>query len=119
MAASEPSGAEVWPRVERSEQVRTDSKGRIKTQNRWELVLENTGHEPARHVHFRLEPENEEDEVAMLAANDPGELEVFAPRSDASYLLIMSMGVAEQARCVVSWEDSAGEHENIATLRFF
>jgi hypothetical protein len=56
--ATPSGGTEVWPRVERSEAVRTDSKGRVKTENRWQLVLSNTGDEPARRVRYRLEAES-------------------------------------------------------------
>lgn len=116
--ATSSRGTEVWPRIERSESVKTDSKGRVKTQNRWQLVLSNTGDEPARRVRYRLEAEDPEDNLP-LRSDDPGELEVLAPHTDAAYTLFMHMGVADQARCVVTWEDSAGEQENVATLRFF
>lgn len=113
-----PQGTEVWPRIERSEAVKTDSKGRLKTENRWQLVLSNTGDEPARRVRFRLETEGPDDNLP-LQTDDSGELEVLAPHTDAAYALFMHMGVADQARCVVTWEDSAGDRENVATLRFF
>jgi hypothetical protein len=112
-------GTEVWPRVERSETVRTDAKGRAKPESHWQLVLSNTGDEPARRVRYRLEAEDTDDDNLPLQLADPGELEVLAPHSDAAYTLLMHMGVAEQARCVVTWEDSIGERENVATLRFF
>jgi hypothetical protein len=113
-----PQGTEVWPRIERSEAVKTDSKGRLKTENRWQLVLSNTGDEPARRVRYRLEAEGPDDNLP-LQTDDSGELKVLAPHTDAAYTLFMHMGVADQARCVVTWEDSAGERENVATLRFF
>jgi hypothetical protein len=116
--ATPSGGTEVWPRVERSEAVRTDSKGRVKTTNRWQLVLSNTGDELARRVTYRLEAESPDDDLP-LQRDDPGELEALAPHTDAAYTLLMHMGVANQARCVVTWEDSAGERENAATLRFF
>jgi hypothetical protein len=116
--ATPSRGTEVWPRVERSEAVRTDSKGRVKTENRWQLVLSNTGDEPARRVRYRLEGESPDDDLP-LQGDDPGELEALAPHTDAAYTLFMHMGVADQARCVVTWEDSAGEREKVATLRFF
>ena len=112
------ASAEVWPRIERSENVRTDARGRVKTENRWQLVLSNTGDEAARNVRYRLEAENPDDNLPH-ELGDPGELEVLAPHTDAAYTLMMFMGVADQARCVVSWEDSEGERENVATLRFF
>ena len=113
-----PAGAEVWPRVESSEHVRTDSKGRIKTRRRWQLVLANTGAEPARNVRYHLEPEDEGDDLPFGQDDDRG-LEVLAPGGEASYTLNLHMGTAPQARCVVSWDDAGGEHENRATLRFF
>jgi hypothetical protein len=111
-------GTEVWPRVERSETVETDAKGRVKTKNHWKLVLSNTGDEPARRVMYRLEAENPDDALPHQLG-DPNALEVLAPHTDAPYALFMHMGVAEQARCIVTWEDSTGERENVATLRFF
>lgn len=117
-AAPTSQGTEVWPRVERSESVRTDAKGRVKTENRWQLVLSNVGDEPARNVTYRLEAENPDDNLPHELDDTP-ELEVLAPRSDAAYTLLMYMGVADQARCFVNWEDSEGQRENVATLRFF
>ena len=111
-------GTEVWPRVERSETVRTDAKGRVKPESRWQLILSNSGHEPARKVRYRLEAEDPDDNLPHQLG-DPGELEILAPRTDAAYTILMHAGVADQARCVVTWEDAAGERENAATLRFF
>lgn len=111
-------GAEVWPRIERSESVRTDAKGRVKTENRWELVLSNTGDEPAKNVKYRLEADSPDDNLPM-ELSEAGELAVLAPGGDAAYVLIMHMGVADQAQCIVNWEDSRGEQESMATLRFF
>jgi len=109
--------AEVWPRVESSERTKTDSKGRIKTTRRWQLVLANTGAEAARNVRYRLETENESDDLPIDPNDDPP-LEVLAPRGEAAYVLMLHMGVASQVRCVVAWEDTSGNHENQATLRF-
>jgi hypothetical protein len=122
-AAEQPSAAtaEVWPRVESSEHPTTDPRGRISTKREWQLVLSNTGTEPARDVSYRLEAEGDADaqEELPLDIGDQRPLEVLAPGSDARYQLMMHMGVAPQARCVVSWSDAGGEHENTATLRFF
>ncbi|HEY5709396.1 MAG TPA: hypothetical protein VIS51_08365 [Solirubrobacterales bacterium] len=116
--ATSSRGTEVWPRVERSETVGTDARGRAKPESRWQLVLSNTGDEPARRVTYRLEAEGPDDNLP-LQLGDPGELEALAPHTDAAYTLLMHMGVADQARCVVTWEDSTGDRENVATLRFF
>lgn len=112
------AGADVWPRIESSEQARTDLRGRVTASRQWRLVLANSGSHPARNVRYRLEAENEDDDLPF-DQNDGRALEVLAPGSEASYLLILHMGVAPQARCIVTWDDVAGEHENRATLRFF
>jgi hypothetical protein len=112
------TGADVWPRVESSERVKTDSRGRVKTDRRWQLVLANAGPEAARTVRHRFEPERDGEELPMQIDEDR-ELETLAPGGQASYGLYMHIGTAPQARCVVTWEDSTGQHENQATLRFF
>ena len=104
------SPAEVWPRVESSEEVKTDSRGRVKTSRRWRLVLSNTGQEPARNVRYRLEPQGDDREPPPVL-DDVQLLEVLAPSGEASFTLVMHMGVASQARCIVTWEDAQGEHE--------
>lgn len=112
--------AEVWPRIETNDEVKTDSRGRVKTSRRWRLVLSNTGEEPARNVRYRFEAESESDQLPFAVDGDEVRaLEVLAPGGDASYPLIMHMGVTAQARCIVTWEDAAGEHETRATLRFY
>lgn len=118
-AATTSTGADVWPRVDSNEHVKTDTRGRVKTERRWQLVLTNTGSEPAKNVRFRFEPESE-DEVPpeMFEADRP--LEALPPGGgEASYGLFMHSGVASQVRCVVSWEDSRGPRDNAATLRFY
>lgn len=121
-AAAEESGSEgadVWPRVETRENVKTDSRGRVKTDRRWSLVISNTGPEPATDVRFRLEPE-EEGELPPEPFDADRPLETLAPRGgEASYGLLMHSGIAAQARCVVTWHDSTGDGENVATLRFY
>jgi hypothetical protein len=119
--AQQPSmeGAEIWPRVERSESTRVDAKGVPRSQTRWQLVLSNTGSESAKDVRFALENESSVDGQLPLDAEDQPPLEVLPPGGEAPYNLIMFMGVAEQARCRVTWTDARGEQENVATLRFF
>lgn len=119
-AVATPSAtqADVWPRVDRREDVDSDSRGRIRTRHRWSLVLSNAGMAPARRVRHRLEPENEDDMVPMEPEADR-ELEVLPPGGEASSNLMLVVQTASQVRCVVTWEDDLGEHENRATLRFF
>jgi hypothetical protein len=115
-SATEPP-AQVWPRLDRREGVKTDAKGRVKTENRWFLVLSNTGREPAKHVKYILEPDGEGE--APFDPESDRELEALPPGGDAENQLHLHSGVASQARCTVTWEDSEGEHESFATLRFF
>jgi hypothetical protein len=112
-------GADVWPRVERSESTRTDSKGIPRNQTRWQLVLSNTGAEPAHDVRFELENEPSIEGQLPLESDDHPPLEGLPPSGEAPYNLLMFMGVVEQARCRVKWTDARGEQENVATLRFF
>lgn len=109
--------AQVWPRLDRREHVKTDNKGRVKTENHWFLVLSNTGREPAAHVRYTLEADGEGEPPMDL--DEDRELEALPPGGEASNQLFLHSGVASQARCIVTWEDSTGTHESIATLRFF
>jgi hypothetical protein len=111
-----PARATVWPRVESSRVPSGSRMGGYRTD--WRLVLANTGEEAAHDVRFRLEPEKPDDQPPQVMDGDAA-LESLAPGSDAKYALALFMGAAPQARCVVSWTDTAGEHENVATLRFF
>jgi hypothetical protein len=114
--------AEVWPRIESSDQISTDSRGRTTTSRRWALVLSNTGDAPARDVRFQLEPEQDGDEGGLWRVihdnptTDP-KIEILAPRGEASFILIVAMQMVTQARCRVSWSDVRGKQENVATLR--
>lgn len=110
--------AEVWPRIESDERVKTDSRGRVRTSRNWRLVLANTGSEPARKVQFRLESEGQDDRLPTQL-DDDRPLEALAPGTEASYGLYPDSGSARQMRCVVTWEDDLGVHENSATVRLF
>lgn len=119
-AASEApvAGAQVWPRIERSQRVKTTA-GPPRGETHWELVLSNTGTEPARNVRWRLEHEDYDSGELPQELGEHRDLENLTPGGEAAYTLIMFMGVTEQARCIVNWEDSRGEQESFATLRFF
>jgi hypothetical protein len=110
------SRATVWPRVESDRVPRAGPIGSYRTE--WRLVLANTGQEAARDVRFRLEPENPDDQLPQVLGGEDA-LESLAPGGEARYPLALFMGAAAQVRCVVSWTDTAGAHENTATLRFF
>jgi hypothetical protein len=115
-----PKPADVWPRVETSERVRTDPRGRVVSHREYFLVLSNTGSEAAKNVRHRLEADGP-NETVLVELETPGErgLESLAPAGDARFALFVSARTPSQVRCVVQWEDSAGEHENVATLRLF
>jgi hypothetical protein len=115
---SEPV-AEVWPRVDSSEEI-VFGTDRTMTRRNWYLVLANTGDAPARNVRVRLEPYDEEQEVWEILTDSPGSepgIEVLAPHSQTRFVLIVTLGMAPQVRCVVSWSDNRGNQENMATLR--
>lgn len=117
--------AEVWPRVESEERVKSDSKGRVRTSRYWYLTLANAGNAPARNVKFRTElPESSGDGEAWFVHggngsddDEPEAIESLAPSGDIRFPIFASMGSAQQVRCVVTWEDARGEQENVATLR--
>ncbi len=117
-ATATPSPAMIWPRIDSADVVKTDRQGRVRTQRRLRLVLSNSGQAPARNVRFRLEPETEGEGMPLLL-DEERPLEVLPPQGEASYGIHLHSGVAAQARCVVSWEDDAGFHENSATVRFY
>jgi hypothetical protein len=120
-AAQTPAvrGAEIWPRIERRDEVRTDARGVSQNKTHWQLVLSNTGSEPAKDVQFELESEPSIDGEMPIESGGHPPLEVLPPDGEAPYNLVMFMGVAEQARCRVKWSDALGDRENVATLRFF
>ncbi len=46
-------------------------------------------------------------------------LEILAPNGEARFGIMMPMGVAGQARCIVSWIENNETIENVQTLRFY
>jgi hypothetical protein len=109
--------AQVWPTLDRREGTKTDGKGRLKTENRWYLVLANTGDEPAMRVRYVLEPDG--DGEPPIDLGEGREIEVLPPGAKVERRLYLHSGAAAHARCIVKWEDSAGEHENRGTLAFY
>lgn len=120
-SSSATSGyAEVWPRVESSERIITNSKGKVRTTRSWYLVLENTGRAAAQDVRFSLEAINDSDETWSVhrdTNDDAPDVEMLAPRGNSRFPILASMGSAPQARCVVTWVDERGQQKNMASLR--
>lgn len=118
--SEEPEGPDpsegVWPRAEVRESVRTDSKGRVKTQRHWSLVLHNASRGPASDVDFAFEnlPEN----VLFRVHREDGPLGTIPPGQEARFPLLLAMGSPDAVDCVVTWIDSAGSsRETRATVR--
>lgn len=111
--------AEIWPRVESEERLKTDSKGRVKTSRYWYLVLANTGNAPAENVEFTTETEGDTAGEAWFVHRDEEDssIEVLAPHGEARFSIFASFGSAQQVRCTVTWTDDRGEQTNSATLR--
>ena len=106
----------VWPRAEVRESVRTDSKGRVKTQRHWSLVLHNTSRGPASDVDFEFLdlPEN----ALFRVHREEGPLGTLPPGQEARFPLLLAMGSPDAVDCVVTWTDVAGHaRETRATVR--
>jgi hypothetical protein len=111
--------AEVWPRIDSSERTNYLGNGPTTTRN-WYLVLANTGDAPARNVRVKLEPYSDGQRAWDILADNvesETEIEVLAPHTEVRFLVVATMGMSPQIRCIVSWSDERGEQENIATLR--
>ena len=116
----EPAGPDpsegVWPRAEVRESVKTDNKGRLKTQRHWSLVLHNTSRGPASDVDFQFLdlPEN-----AMFRVHrEAGPLGSIPPGQEARFPLLLAMGSPDAVDCVVTWTDASGNaRETTATVR--
>jgi hypothetical protein len=116
----EPEGPDpsegVWPRAEVRESVKTDNKGRVKTQRHWSLVLHNTSRGPASEVDFAFEnlPENS----FFRVHREDGPLGTIPPGQEARFPLLLAMGSPDAVDCVVTWTDAAGHvRETRATVR--
>lgn len=116
----EPAGPDpsegVWPRAEVRESVKTDNKGRLKTQRHWSLVLHNTSRGPASDVDFQFLdlPEN----AMFHVYREEGPLGTIPPGQEARFPLLLAMGSPDAVDCVVTWTDASGNaRETRATVR--
>lgn len=116
----EPAGPDpsegVWPRAEVRESVKTDHKGRLKTQRHWSLVLHNTSRGPASDVDFQF---LDLPEKAMFRVHrEEGPLGTIPPGQEARFPLLLAMGSPDAVDCVVTWTDATGSaRETRATVR--
>jgi hypothetical protein len=86
----------------------------------WYLVVSNIGDAPAHNVRPRLEPSKDEGGLWTILGDNPEsgpEIEILAPHSEVRFSLIVVVGDAIQARCIVSWTDNRGDRQNTATVR--
>lgn len=106
----------VWPRVEVRENVNTDSKGRLKTLQKWSLVLHNTSNGPASEVDFEFLDLPED--AYFQVFRDEGTLGTIPPGQEARFPLMLASGSPNAVDCVVTWVDSKGNaRETRATVR--
>lgn len=106
----------VWPRAEVRELVSTDSRGRLKTNRKWELVLENTSPGPASNVDFKFEGLPEE--VLFEVHRDEGPIGTIPPGKEVRFPLLLAWGSPSAVECIVNWTDVNGkEHQTLATVR--
>lgn len=106
----------VWPRAEVRESLKTDSKGRVSTQQHWSLVLHNTSQGPATDVDFELVglPEN----ALFRVCREEGSLGTIPPNREARFPLLLAMGSPNAVDCIVTWTDASGHvRETRATVR--
>ncbi|UYB35310.1 hypothetical protein N9A08_11790 [Arthrobacter koreensis] len=116
----EPKGRDpsegVWPRVEVREGVKTDSRGRVKTQRHWSLVLHNTSRGPASDVDFTFE--NLPRDGFFEVIRPEGSLGTIPPGQEVRFPLLLAMGSPDAVDCLVTWTDNAGiSRETRATVR--
>lgn len=109
----------IWPRVEVTESLETDSRGRVKTRRHKKLVLESDLAYPARNVRYRYEDSGGQPEELFSRRADDGVLaEILPPRGSVSAPIFQSLASPPSAICVVTWEDRSGvERSTRATVR--
>ncbi|MEZ2122332.1 hypothetical protein [Corynebacterium sp. CCM 9203] len=106
----------VWPRAEVRENVTTDSKGRIKTQRHWSLVLHNSSRGPASGVDFEFLDLQEN--ALFHVHREKGPLGTIPPNQEVRFPLLLAMGSPDAVDCVVTWTDATGNaRETRATVR--
>lgn len=121
VSKEEPSGTPdptegVWPRAEVRESLKTDNKGRVKTQRHWSLVLNNTSRGPAADVDFKFVdmPEG----AVFDVYREDGALGTIPPNQEVRFPLLLTAGSPNAVDCLVSWTDVNGQHrETRATVR--
>lgn len=105
----------VWPRIESSEYIETDSKGRTKTRRRHELVLSNQTGRPVHDVYFEFDLAPDE-VFDVIGGRNSEHLKTMPPAGEARFPLAFVLGSASQAECLAHWTDDDSEHVTQATV---
>jgi hypothetical protein len=109
----------VWPRIEVSESVETDSRGRVRTRRKWSLVLESNLDAPVKDVAFRYEDsQGNPVDTFDIGRNRHRKVDILPPRGSVRFPILLVMGSPGSVLCVVDWTDSTGKRrETRATVR--
>ena len=96
----------VWPSAKVHEHPTTDSKGQIKTERKWELLLKNTSHGPAKNVDFVFEglPPN----AFFKVIREEGPIGTIPPEHEVRFPLVLGWGSPSTVECIVTWTDAKG-----------
>lgn len=96
----------VWPSAEVRELVVTDSKGQITTEQKWDLVLNNTSHGPAKNVDFVFEGLSPNAFFEVLRKKGP--IGTIPPEGKVRFPLRSAWGSPSTVECIVTWTDAKG-----------
>lgn len=96
----------VWPSAEVHELIGTDSKGRITTKQKWELVLNNTSHGPAKNVDFVFEGLSPNAFFEVVRKKGP--IGTIPPEREVRFPLMITWGSPSMVECIVTWTDAKG-----------
>ncbi|WP_315535490.1 hypothetical protein [Corynebacterium matruchotii] len=96
----------VWPSAEVHERAVSDSQGRIKTKRKWELVLNNTSHGPAKNVNFVFEGLSPNALFEVIRKKGP--IGTIPPEHEIRFPLMITSGSPSMVECIVTWTDAKG-----------
>lgn len=96
----------VWPSAEVHERAVSDSQGRIKTKRKWELVLNNTSHGPAKNVNFVFEGLSPNAFFEVIRKKGP--IGTIPPEHEIRFPLVITSGSPSMVECIVKWTDAKG-----------
>ena len=121
-AAELPPGQEVdtqraglVARVDREREPRTDSRGQIRYQTNWRLVIENTGSVTAEQLTFELSAVGDGEPPMPIEADHP--IQRLAPGNSIAYHLVVVMGTAMQTDIALRWREGNREFSDVQTIR--